>query len=144
MMNKDRKNVKHLECFQNFTINQLQIYVWCQLSTLFVKYVAFCWVFHCANNQDLRCVAFSWGFHFASNEDLRYRKDLVEINKIFVWNWMQLLQFCWMQVDVKLNTIVWMKLNVGLEVCCKVVWVAKCSILLMQLWWMKLNATSIV
>jgi hypothetical protein len=84
MMNKDRKNVKHLEFFQNFTISQVQIYVWCQLPTFFVKYVAFYWVFHCANNQDLRCVAFCWGFHFASNEDLRYMKDLVEINNIFV------------------------------------------------------------
>lgn len=80
-----------------------------------------------------------WGFHFANNQDLGYMNDLIEVSNkfvwsvkvkcMFMWSWMQLFEFSWMQVHAKLNTIAWMKPNVGFDVWYRVIWVAKYSIL---------------
>jgi len=69
---------------------------------------------------------------------------IVKVKCMFVWSWMQLLEFCWVPVHVKLNTFAWMKLIMRFDVFYIVIWVAKYSILSMQLCWMKFNATSTI
>lgn len=53
----------------------------------------------------------------------------VKVKCMFMWSWMQLFEFSWMQVHVKLNAIAWMKPNVGFGVCYRVIWDAKYSIM---------------